>query len=171
MKIDWRFVAIPSILLMILLGEFLFLPRLGDYEAHLGYACDGNYPRALCSILGAMNFMPRPSALFLVSIFFSVYLPYVLVFEITKNIKAAWVYIFASSIPFMLASTWFVPQAIIQSLMLLSIWNPTFLVAFLAFGWLVHSAWWAAFILTIGFIAYRKSEKFAALVLQRRMIV
>lgn len=158
-KIDWKFVAVPIPLLLICLYMFVATPRLGDFQAHLAYEGDSGYPPALAWYLDFLFFLPREAALFLVSMFFAVYLPYVLVFEITRNKTASWLYIYASGIPFMLAAIWFVPQAIVQSFMLLSVWRLPFLLIFLLLGWSIHTSWWAAWILTAGFIIYKRLKK------------
>lgn len=138
---------------------FVFHASSGDYAAHLAYRGDGDYPPFLAWVLNAAEgFMPRATALFFVALVAGLYLPYVLIFEITRKEEASWAYLYGTGVPLVLLFVWFVPQALIHVLILATIrwWQAAFL--FLAIGFLIHSAWVFGVLLAVGYCFYGRDS-------------
>jgi len=127
----------------------------GDYAVHLAYRGDGDYPPALAWMLNTLEFIiPRELGLFLIAVLTVVYLPFILVFEITRKEEASWIYLYGSGIPLVLYFVWFVPQSIIHILILATVRWWWFAFIFLAVGWLIHSAWLPALLLALAYRWY-----------------
>lgn len=154
---NWRFVLIPLPMVFLLSYTFVNFQHLGDFQFHASYEGGGQYPSGVASILNLLAaIMPRAWGLHLYTLLVAVILPYILVFHLTKNELASWIYIYGSNIPTVLYYIWFVPQATIQLFMLLSLaWTPFFAI-FLLTGWIFHNSWAFAFILTAAYALARK---------------
>ena len=152
---NWKFVFAPIMLMVLLTYAFFQFPRLGDFGFHSTYNGGDDYPSGVAYLVNLMP-LPQPLALFVFTLLVAVVLPYILIFEITKNQMASWVYLFGSNIPSMLVSLYFVPQATIQLFMLISVFFPPFLVVFAIFGGFFHNQSLLAFILTLGFMIAKK---------------
>lgn len=146
----------PSIILMLLLTYAFFqFPHLGDFDFHSTYKGGQEYPSGVAF---AVNLMPLPQglAVFIFGLLVCVVLPYILIFEITKNEKASWVYLYGSNVATILLSLYFIPQATIQVFMLLSVLFPPFLVVFALIGGFFHNQYLFAVILTWFYIMVKK---------------
>jgi hypothetical protein len=152
---NWKFIFPPIVLMLLLTYAFFQFPRLGDFDFHSTYKGDSNYPSGVAYLVNLIP-LPQSLALFVFALLVSVVLPYILIFEITKNQTASWIYIFGSNIPSMLVSLYFVPQAVIQLFMLLSIFNAWFLPFFVLFGLFFHNQAWTALILTLAVIVWKR---------------
>lgn len=137
--------------MLLLTYAFFEFPHLGDFDFHSTYKGDSGYPSGVAFILQLIP-LPQPLALFIFALLVAVVLPYILVFEITKSQTAAWIYLFGSNIPTMLVSLYFVPQAVIQLFMLLTVFQPELFVLFIFFGSSIHNSWLAALLLTMGYL-------------------
>lgn len=158
---DIRFIARSSAFLLPLVVLFAAVFSLhaftGDYAFHLDYKGHGTYPPMLAWILNALELlMPRATALFLVAVLAGLYLPFILIFEITRREEAAWLYLYGTGVPLILFFIWFVPEALIQVLMLATIRWRWMALVFLAVGFLIHSAWVFAWLLAVGYSFYGK---------------
>ena len=150
-KLRFLLFPIPIVILFSIIFQLHMI--VGDFNAHaFELTTSSNYAPGLAYLLEAARaVMPPDLALFLISLIVVVYLPYVLVFEITRSHTAAWAYLYASSIPMMLFYLWFVPQAIIHVFMLLFVLSWWWAIPFLFLGWVIHSIWWAAFLLVLAY--------------------
>lgn len=137
-------------LVILFAAAWHFHAFVGDYAAHLAYRGDGSYQPALAWILNALELaMPRSVALFLVAVLAVAYLPFILVFEITRKEEASWIYLYGSGVPLVLYFVWFVPQALIHVLILATVRWWWFALIFVAVGWLIHAAWLPALVLVL----------------------
>jgi hypothetical protein len=126
-----------------------------DYFWHISYDGNGTYPPLLARILAPFGDF-KSQALFTLNLLSSIYIPFMLI-ERIKGFDAARFYLL-SGIPILSFVLWVVPQSIIFCLMLASIWFPPFLFSFLIMGAALHSFWFAAFLLTIGFVLWRNTH-------------
>jgi hypothetical protein len=75
----------------------------------------------------------------------------VLIFEITREEKASWIYLYGSGVPLVLLYVWIIPQAIIHVFALASLRWRWFIPIFLVAGWLFHFTWIYAVFLVIAY--------------------
>lgn len=128
---------------------------VGDYWVHLAGHMEGYPPFIDYCLTFLAPFFGKPIAMYLMEIAFIVVIPYCLIYHITKKPMAAWIYLYGSSIPIILGFVWFLPQAVIQILMLLSLINPLCFIPFVLLGWMVHNYWWAGVALTLAYKFFR----------------
>jgi hypothetical protein len=153
-----KFVVPPIAVMFLLTYGFFFFPKLADFEFHSTFMGGNGYPSGVAFILNLIpSFIPRSISLFCFAMLVSLVLPYILIFEITKNQMASFVYLFGSNVPTMLIQLYFVPQAVIQLFMLASIIYPPFLSVFLLFGSFFHRSWFWAFLLTLGVLIWKRA--------------
>jgi len=153
---DFKFIFAP--LPMILLFSYIWIayPHYADYDFHARYEGEnGGYPSGVAFLLSLIP-LSRQFALYVFGLFVAIVLPYILVFEITKNKIASWLYIYGSNIPIVVYLLWFMPQATIHLFMLISVLCPPFLVVFLIIGKLFHGSWFFAWALTATYILLRR---------------
>ena len=157
---NWKFVTAPLPLILLMVYSFFNFTQLGDFYFHASYEGgngENSYPNGVAFLLQFLTpFMPQYIALLVYTLLVAVVLPYILIFQITKNEMASWVYLYGSNIAINLFFLWVTPQATIQLFMLASILFPPFLVVFLLVGHLFHNAWLAGFILAIAYLGVKK---------------
>jgi hypothetical protein len=158
--VDWKFILGPLPLIVFLTYSFaMFGTKVGDYAFHSTYEGGGTYPSGVAWIIDFIAFfMPRAWALHFFTVLVAVALPYILIFQITKNALASWVYVYGSNIAGLLYFLWFAPQATIQLFMLASVAWPPFLAVFLLTGYLFHSSWSIAWLLASTYILIRQMK-------------
>lgn len=121
----------------------------GDYTYHFANYGQMIYPPFTSWLLGFLG-GERAFTIFILNLFVSTIIPYLLIIRITGKQEAGFVYLF-SGIPYILFVAWLIPQAIIQIFMLAAILNPLGLLLFALGPW-VHHEWLAAFALTTIYI-------------------
>lgn len=151
-----KFLVPPILLLCLLAYGFVSFPKLGDYAFHSTYSGNGGYPFGVAAMVKLLP-LPQGIGIMVLGLLFAVVFPYILIYEITKDQNIAWIYLFGSNIATMLFSLYFVPQAVIQTLMLLSILFPELFIPFLALGWIFHNDWIYAVLLSFGFYIWKRA--------------
>lgn len=148
--------SIPYLLFTVLLMTFLYVAHHfdTDYYFHLTYTGHGIYPPLLSQLLNLFDFN-RSLGLFYINLLATVYLPFVLIHKITKNVEASIIYLF-SGIPMALFVTWLVPQSLIQVMILLAIAFPPAIIVLGFFGPYTHEFWYAGLVMVIiGWLLFR----------------
>ena len=154
---NWKFVTAPLPLVLLMVYSFFNFTQLGDFYFHASFTGGDRYPNGVAFLLQLLApFMPQYIALLVYTLLVAVILPYILIFQITKNEMASWVYLYGSNIAINLFFLWVAPQATIQLFMLASILFPPFLVVFLLVGQFFHNAWFAGFLLAIAYLGVKK---------------
>lgn len=128
-----------------------------DYYFHLAYHGDGPYPPMVAWILGLVGDSARGQALFVLNLVLTTVIPYCLITRITKDPRAGWVYLY-SGIPLVLFSIWFVPQAIIQCMILVAILRPEAMLLFPILGPFIHQFSIYALLLVAAFHFFRAMQ-------------
>ena len=135
-------------ILVIAFGMFFLNAYMGDYEHHLNYRGEGEYPPMLAWIMNFMeNFISREISIFLLLLVFGILLPFLLITKITKSWEAGWVYLYGSQIPLIFMFIWILPQAIVMNMMLLIVINPFLFFVLFPLGFFTHNFAWIALII------------------------
>lgn len=155
--------GLKALLPITLIFTFIFTltQPLGDYAFHMANYGQQDYPPAVSWVMGFTQSIlmgDRHLTVLLVQLFASTIAPYFLILYIVGRsrpewrMKAGWVYLYGSGVPFILFFGGFIPQAFIQVLMLLSLAKPATLFLFLMVGSTIHREWAAAFLITTAYL-------------------
>lgn len=160
MRSEYILESMKALLPVIIIFSYLFISGhlSSDYYFHLGYDGSGDYPPFLSWLLPPFGNQQRSLALFAINLLSTTAIPFILIHRITGMFEAGWAYLF-SGIPLVLFTVWLVPQSLLHILILSSIAFPPLLIPFLALGWLVHSYWWAGWLLAMGYYFYSLGAK------------
>lgn len=159
--LDWEFIktSLMQLLPIIVVLSYLFGTNHygSDFVFHESYIGNGAYPQFLGLV---MRYMPdRHMDAFFISLSFIVVLPYILVRRITNNKDASFVYLYGTGVPMVMSYVGFIPQGIIQTLMLASIYWPPSIIALIILGPFIHEFWWMAAILVFGMWTLKYIDK------------
>lgn len=137
--VDWKFIAVPIPIILLISYGFFFEDKAGDFLYHLENTGGDGYPPAFSWLMNAAGeLMPREVALLLYSILFVAVLPYILVFNITHSQDASMVYLYGSQIPLVLSYFFYLPQALTHVAILVCISNPVFFLIIAPISPLLH---------------------------------
>jgi hypothetical protein len=128
-----------------------------DYYYHLKNHGVDIYPKFVSFVLSFVGDQ-RETSLFLLNLFCTAVIPYILIFHITRKLDAGWVYLY-SGVPLVMFIIWVIPQSIAHVLMLASIANPLMLIPFLLVGWSIHEYWFLLWLLAAGFHIWKYINK------------